>query len=134
MWRDMERLCAKYRITFAKPSRFPRNSLLAARIACLAKATAESWLPEFTRAVFRANFAEIRSILDSLGQPGSQLVEQAQAPENKRRLRDHTRRAIELGIFGAPSFVVDEELFWGNDRLEDALAWTGSERVEARRS
>jgi len=48
-------------------------------------------------------------------------------------LRDQTRRAIELGIFGAPSFVVDEELFWGNDRLEDALAWTGSERVEARR-
>jgi len=143
MWRDMERLCAKYRITFAKPSRFPRNGLLAARIACLAKATAEPWLPEFTRAVFRANFAEdreigdaaeIRSILDSLGQPGSQLVEQAQAPDNKRRLRDQTRRAIELGIFGAPSFVVDEELFWGNDRLEDALAWTGSERVEARRS
>jgi 2-hydroxychromene-2-carboxylate isomerase len=132
MWRDLERLCAKYRIPFARPSRFPRNGLLAARIACLAKATSEPWLPEFARAVFRANFTEdrdigdtatIRSILDSLGLPSAQLVEQAQVPENKLRLRQQTRRAKELGIFGAPSFVVGEELFWGNDRLEDALAW-----------
>ena len=84
MWRDVERLCAKYGIPFTKPSRFPRDGLLAARVACLAKGTSEHWLPEFVRAVFRANFAEdreigdtveIRSILDSLGQPGAQLVE-----------------------------------------------------------
>jgi 2-hydroxychromene-2-carboxylate isomerase len=142
MWRDVERLCAKYRMPFAKPSLFPRNGLLAARIACLAKATSEPWLPVFTRAVFRANFAEdreigdtaeIRSILDSLEQPGAQLVEQAQAPENKLRLREQTRRAKELGIFGAPNFVVGEELFWGNDRLEDALTWAASRRGEAPR-
>jgi 2-hydroxychromene-2-carboxylate isomerase len=142
MWRDVERVYAKSRIPFAKPSRFPRNGLLAARIACLAKATSEPWLPEFTRAVFLANFtedreigdaAEIRSILDSLGQPGVQLVEQTQAPENKLRLREQTRRARELGIFGAPSFVVGAEPFWGDDRLEDALAWAGSRTGEARR-
>ena len=139
MWRDVERLCAKYRIPFTKPSHFPRNGLLAARVACLAKATSERWLPEFVRAVFRANFAEdreigdateIRSILDSLGQPGTELIEQAQAPENKRRLRDQTQRARELGIFGAPSFVVGRELFWGNDRLEDALVWASSHTNE----
>jgi 2-hydroxychromene-2-carboxylate isomerase len=132
MWRDVERLCAKYSIPFTKPSRFPRRGLLAARVACLAKATSGRWLPEFVRAVFRANFAEDReigdaaevcSIIDSLGQPGAELVEQAQAPENKLRLREQTRRAGELGVFGAPSFVVGEELFWGNDRLEEALAW-----------
>ena len=132
MWRDVERLCASYGIPFAKPSRFPRNGLLAARVACLASAEPEPWLPEFVRAVFRANFAEdreisdaaeIRSILDALGQPGAELVEEAQTPENKQRLRDQTQRAVEFGNFGAPSFVVGEELFWGNDRLEDALAW-----------
>jgi 2-hydroxychromene-2-carboxylate isomerase len=126
----MERLCAKYGLPFKKPSRFPRNGLLAARVACLA--TSEHWLPDFVRAVFRANFAEDReigdaaeigSILGSLGQPGAELVEQAQTPENKQRLRDQTQRAKELGIFGAPSFVAGGELFWGNDRLEDALAW-----------
>jgi 2-hydroxychromene-2-carboxylate isomerase len=135
MWRDVKRLCAKYRIPFTKPSRFPRNGTLAARVACLAKTTSEPWLPEFVRAVFRANFAEdreigdaaeIRSILDSLGQPGTQLIEQAQTPENKPHLREQTRRARELGIFGAPSFTVGEELFWGDDRLEDALAWANS--------
>jgi 2-hydroxychromene-2-carboxylate isomerase len=132
MWRDVERLCAKYGIPLARPSRFPRNGLLAARVACLASAEPEPWLPECVRAVFRANFAEdreisdaaeIRSILDALGQPGAELVEEAQTPENKQRLRDQTQRAVEFGIFGAPSFVVGEELFWGNDRLEDALAW-----------
>ena len=135
MWRDIERQCARYRLPFTRPSRFPRNGLLAARVACLARATPEHWLPDFVRAVFRANFAEdreigdaeeIRSILDSLGQPGGRLVEQAQAPENKLRLLAQTQRAGELGIFGAPSFVVGGELFWGNDRLENALAWASS--------
>ncbi len=139
MWRDLERLCAKYGIPFMKPSRFPRDGLLAARVACLAKARSEPWLPGFVRAVFRANFAEDReigeaseicSVLDSLGQAGAQLVEQARASENKLRLREQTRRAKELGIFGAPSFVVAGELFWGNDRLEDALAWVRSRRDE----
>jgi 2-hydroxychromene-2-carboxylate isomerase len=139
MWRDIERQCAKYRIPFTKPSRFPRNGLLAARVACLAQATSGRWLPEFVRAVFRANFAEdreigdpaeVRSILDSLGQPGAQLVEQTHAPESKLRLRDQSQRAKNLGIFGAPNFVVGEELFWGNDRLEEALAWASYQTGE----
>jgi 2-hydroxychromene-2-carboxylate isomerase len=84
MWRDVERLCAKYRIPFSKPSRFPRSGLLAARVACLARARSEDWLPDFVRGVFRANFAEDRetgdvaevcSILDSLGQPLESLLE-----------------------------------------------------------
>jgi 2-hydroxychromene-2-carboxylate isomerase len=135
MWRDMERLCARYGIPFARPSSFPRSGVAAARVALLARETSEPWLPGFVRAVFRANFAEDReigeaaevgSILDSLGLPGERIVERAQAPENKQRLREQTRRAAELGIFGAPTFVVGRELFWGNDRLEDALAWATS--------
>jgi 2-hydroxychromene-2-carboxylate isomerase len=135
MWRDVERLCAKYGLPFEKPSRFPRNGLLAARVACLARSTSEPWLPGFVLAVYRANFAEdreigdeaeIRSILDSLGEPGESLIERAQEPEIKASLHEQSRRAREIGIFGAPSFVVGDELFWGNDRLEDALAWAGS--------
>ncbi len=44
MWRDMERLCAKYGVTFAKPSHFPRDGLLAIRVACLARTESEPWL------------------------------------------------------------------------------------------
>ncbi len=141
MWRDMERLCAAGGIPFKKPSRFPRSGVVAARVACVAKATSEPWLPKFVRAVFRANFAEdreigevaeIRSILDSLGLPGASIVERAEAPDNRLRLREQTRQAAELGIFGAPSFVVGDELFWGNDRLEDALAWASTHRYGGR--
>ena len=59
MWRDIERLCRKHRLPFRRPSQFPRNSLLAARVACVAR---REWLPEFARAVYRANFAEDRDI------------------------------------------------------------------------
>lgn len=130
MWRDLERVCAQHGLEFRRPSRFPRNGLLAARVACLA--AAEPWCGDFVRAVSRANFVEDRdiadpavvgAILDTLGQPGAAVIERAQAPANKERLRAATEEAERLGIFGAPTFVVDDELFWGNDRLEDALAW-----------
>jgi len=60
MWRDMERLCDKFGLPFRRPSEFPRNGLLPARIACLE--ASQRWRPEFVQAVFRANFAEDRNI------------------------------------------------------------------------
>lgn len=130
MWRDLERICADLELPFRRPSQFPRHSVLAARIAC--RFAAEPWLPDFVRAVFRANFAEDRDIaqpevlehsLNELGLPGAKLLERARSPEGKTPLRARTEQAVTLGIFGAPSFIVGDELFWGNDRLEAALAW-----------
>jgi 2-hydroxychromene-2-carboxylate isomerase len=130
MWRDMERYCARYGIPLRRPTQFPRNGLAAARVACLA--SADAWCPRFIRAVYHANFAEdrnigdittIASILDALGQPGREVIERSQSAENKERLRQQTAEAIELGIFGAPTFVAGGELFWGNERLEDAIGW-----------
>jgi 2-hydroxychromene-2-carboxylate isomerase len=130
MWRDMERLCKRYEIPFKKPSQFPRNGLRAARVTCLVQN--ELWCPALVRAVYHANFVEDRdiaqpdtlvSILNSLGQPGAQLLERAESPENKDQLRQQTEEAARRGIFGAPTFVSRLELFWRNDRLEDAIAW-----------
>jgi 2-hydroxychromene-2-carboxylate isomerase len=130
MWRDVERLCDKHGLPFKKPSHFPRNSLLAARVACAA--AGESWMPEFSRSVFHANFAEDRDIADvgvvtgilsSLRQEGEKWTARAVAPENKEVLRRETERAWNLGIFGAPSFLVEGELFWGGDRMDDAFSW-----------
>jgi 2-hydroxychromene-2-carboxylate isomerase len=130
MWRDLERICRKEELPLHHPSRFPRPSLIAARIACVG--AGESWGPDFVRAVYRANFVEdreigdtdtVRDILTSLGLDADRFLTRAQTPEVKARLRANTDEAIALGIFGAPSFVVEGELFWGNDRLEDALAW-----------
>jgi len=128
MWRDMERLCEKYGLSFQKPSVFPRNGLLAARIACAGMG--QAWLPEFTRRVFRANFAEDQDIssipilekfLLDLQLDAAQILTQASSEANKAKLRAQTEEAERLGLFGAPSFIVDSELFWGNDRLEEAV-------------
>ncbi len=130
MWRDLERTCAELGFPFRRPSRFPRPSLLATRVAC--GFASEPWLPEFVRSVYRANFTEdrdvaepavVRACLDSLDLPGAELIDEAQSPEGKAALRARTERAVALGIFGAPSFLAGGELFWGNDRLEAALAW-----------
>ena len=130
MWRDLERLAEKEGLPFRRPSRFPRNGLLAARVALVG--VEEGWVAAFARAVMTANFAEDREIgeeaviveiLGTLGLPGAEVITRAQADANKLSLRCQTERAAELGLFGAPSFRVGEELFWGNDRLEDALAW-----------
>jgi 2-hydroxychromene-2-carboxylate isomerase len=130
MWRDMERYCAHYGIPLRRPTQFPRNGLTAARVACLASAAA--WCPRFVRGVYHANFAEdrdigdpqtISAVLDDLGQSGRDILERAQSPANKERLRAQTEQAVALGIFGAPTFVARGEFFWGNDRLEDAIAW-----------
>jgi 2-hydroxychromene-2-carboxylate isomerase len=130
MWRDLERVCTKHGVPLLRPSRFPRNGLLAARVALLG--AREPWGPDFVRAVYRANFAEDREIsepevvaavLGGVTGGAGDIIERALTAENKDRLRRQTEQAVALGIFGAPMFVSRGELFWGNDRLEDALTW-----------
>ena len=131
MWRDLERICAAQGIRFRRPSAFPRNGLLAARVAC--RFPEAPWLPGFVRAVYRANFeqdldistpATVARCLAASGEDPAAILEEAQRPESKARLRAQTEEAAGHGIFGAPSFRVGSELFWGNDRLEDALVWS----------
>lgn len=142
MWRDMERVCAGLGLPFRRPSAFPRNGLRAARIATAAFAAGRAWAPDFVRAVYRANFAEdadiaapavLAGIVAGLGQDADAWLARAEAPETKAALRAATAEAEALGLFGAPSFTATApggpgpvELFWGNDRLEAALAWVCS--------
>lgn len=130
MWRDLARLAEKYDLPFRVPSRFPRNGLLAARVALLG--VEEGWIAPFSREIMRANFAEdreigdeevVEAILRDLGLPAGELLAAAVATDNKLALRHQTEEATALGLFGAPTFRVGDELFWGNDRLEDALDW-----------
>ena len=130
MWRDMERQCAELGLPLRRPSQFPRNGLLAARVALVA--AEQGWADRFVPAVYRANFAEDRDIADpaiigpligALGHDVAAVLQKAGSDAVKQRLRSQSARAAELGIFGAPSFIVGTELFWGNDRLEQAIAW-----------
>ncbi|CAL96363.1 2-hydroxychromene-2-carboxylate isomerase [Azoarcus olearius] len=133
MWRDLARLADKYGLPFRMPSQFPRSGVLAARVALIG--VEQGWVAPFARAVMTANFAEdrpigerpvIEDILSGLGLPAEAVLAAALTDDNKLALRQQTERAAELGLFGAPNFRVGEELFWGNDRLEDALAWACS--------
>lgn len=131
MWRDLTRLCEAEGLPLRlPPARFPQNGLKAARLALAGEA--EGWTPAFTRAVYTANFAEQKDIADDatladilgrLGVDSTAAFAAANAPQNKARLKEQTDEAIARGIFGAPSFIVGEELFWGNDRLKEAIAW-----------
>jgi 2-hydroxychromene-2-carboxylate isomerase len=131
MWRDMERICQALGLPLKRLEQFPQNSILAARVALVG--FAEGWGEKFSRAVYRAEFGEARNIgetgvitniLDDLKRDAKDVIERALSADNKMRLRSETEEAQRLGIFGAPTFVTaDGELFWGNDRLEAALAW-----------
>jgi len=131
MWRDLERQCVDLGLPFKKPEPFPQNSLAAARVALIG--LNDGWGADFSRAVFAAEFGDGRSIGDMavLGDILTQLeldaapvFDAAGSEANKSALRAQTEAAQRLGIYGAPSFTTaDGELFWGNDRLERALAW-----------
>jgi 2-hydroxychromene-2-carboxylate isomerase len=130
-WRDMERLAALQGLPkFILPVPFPANSLLTARTAL---ALDEEALPEFSRAVYRAEFADGRDISDratigdlltALGHDAEAVLSRTADQAVKDKLRAETEEAERRGIFGAPNFVTEDgELFWGNDRLEQALDW-----------
>jgi 2-hydroxychromene-2-carboxylate isomerase len=128
MWRDMERQCEKYGLAWKRPSEFPRAAILPMRVAIYAAERA--WMPEFSRIVIAQNFvrdldiadeANVRAALEQLGLPVDEVLAAAQTEENKLALRKQTEKARELGIFGAPTFLAKGEMFWGNDRLEEAL-------------
>jgi 2-hydroxychromene-2-carboxylate isomerase len=130
MVRDIERLAAARNLPFRMPSPFPQNSLLAARLALIGHG--EGWGPAFTRAVYKAEFQDgaaisdrhvLGTLLQGLGHDSETLLARVEQPDVKQLLRQQTEEAQELGIFGAPSFLCGEELFWGDDRLEQALAW-----------
>ena len=131
MWRDMERRAAARGLPpVLRPDPFPQNGLLAARVATFG--LGRDWGRAFTRAIFSAEFAQgrgigeeiVRAVLDGLGLSADATLAAAQGREVKDQLRAAGEEAAAFGIYGAPSFTTaDGELFWGDDRLEDALGW-----------
>ena len=137
MWRDLERLTEKYGYPWKKPSAFPRSSTLAARVGALCQD--EPWFGVYAKSVFIANFGDDRDIADervvvdalaAAGQNGLAMLSSAQSPEQRGALRANTSEAIELGIFGAPTCAIDRELFWGEEAIDDAIAWAGKVKAD----
>jgi len=103
---------------------------MAARVALVG--AEDGWIGDFSKAVYAANFAEgadisapetLARLLGNLGLEAEAVMARAQTQPIKDRLRTNTEAAIAAGVYGAPAFTVGDELFWGNDRLENALVW-----------
>ena len=127
MWRDMERLCADAGLPFQRPDVFPQRSVDAAKVALYA--LKQGWGSDFIRTVFTEHFALGHDIADhatleraiaAAGQSQTIIEAALSAPSS---LRTETEAAQANGVFGAPTFTVGQELFWGYDRMDQAIAW-----------
>ena len=121
---DLHRWARRHDTPFKMSTHFPAHTLLAQRVLT---AAAEEERATLSLALFRAHWVEDRPVSSAedlrplLGDRADALLSAAADPAVKDRLRSVTERAVERGAFGAPSFFVREELFWGNDRLEMAV-------------
>lgn len=131
MWRDVERRAARHGLAFNGRVPHPVDpDLLALRVGTVA--AAEGWCADYTRATFQAWFVESRvpgllanvhDVLEGLGRQPDEVLERAASPEIAEALARETAASRDLGIFGSPSIVAGTELFWGDDRLEEAIDW-----------
>ena len=127
----MERRAHQHRIPFNGVPPYPVDADgLAHRVGTVA--SVEDWCPEYSKALYHQWFIEhqgpgeteqMRLLLSSLGRDADAVIARANSEEMRARLASETDVARGLGIFGSPTFAIDGEIFWGDDRLETALEW-----------
>ena len=129
---DLHRFAVRYGVAFNLPKGFPVNTLQLMRGAVVAEE--EDNLAPYTEAVFQAMWADgkdmtepgvIAEVLSAAGLDAGHLFERVQEPAIKQKLIAYTEEAVKRGTFGAPTFFVGEDMFWGQDRLDfvaEALA------------
>lgn len=133
MWRDMQRICDSLGLPLVRPNPYPQHSLLATRVALILE---QRERPTYSRSVYNAEFgqglpindaATLAPLIEALGLDAHDVLNRAQSPDNKARLRAECARTLNIGLPGAPCLVTSTgEVFWGNDRLEEALEWDAS--------
>jgi 2-hydroxychromene-2-carboxylate isomerase len=131
MWRDIERRAAMFGLPARFPIPYPLAELEQAnRVAVIG--AAEGWCQAYTIDAYRRWFVDgdaagsepnLSSSIAAAGQDPARVLKLANSRDGIAALHSATEEAKELGIFGSPSFVVDGELFWGHDRLDDAIEW-----------
>lgn len=131
MWRDIERRAAMYRMVPKLPAPYPLAELERAnRVAVIA--AREGWCEAYAEESYRRWFEmgepagrepNISASIEKAGQKPELILPEADSDATKADLAAATEQAKALGIFGSPSFLVDGELFWGDDRLDDAMRW-----------
>jgi 2-hydroxychromene-2-carboxylate isomerase len=132
--RDVARTAEFHGVPLQPPYGFPVDGLHALRAAYVARD--HGALERFHPAMFRAAWAERRDVMDKEvvagiladaigGVPTAPLLEAMAAQPNKDRLRAATNEAVLRGVFGAPTFFVGDEMYWGHDRLDQVARAAG---------
>jgi 2-hydroxychromene-2-carboxylate isomerase len=131
MWRDIGRRAQMYGLPATLPAPYPVKQSITANLVALA-GMREGWGADFVGAAYRRWFQageetgsepNVSSSLRDIGQDPGRVLALANSPEINELLLAETDTAKHLGIFGSPTFTVGGELFWGDDRLEDAMSW-----------
>jgi len=131
MWRDMERRAERHGIPYTSEPQHPVDpDLTALRVALVA--ADEGWCPEYMTAYYHSWFIDhdppgvgdnMAVFLKGMGRDPDVVLARALAEEATRMVEASVEEAHRLGLFGSPHFVVAGEVFWGDDRLEEALEW-----------
>jgi 2-hydroxychromene-2-carboxylate isomerase len=132
MWRDVERRTALHGLSYVKPPVWPTDpELLHNKVGMLA--ADEGWIEPFTVASIKAWFLEgmplgdeacLSHVLEQLGKDPAATISAASGERIAGLYAANTDEARRHGIFGSPSFVTEDgNMFWGDDRLEEAIAW-----------
>ncbi len=138
MWRDIERRAAMYGVPWSGIPHYPLQHLPFANRVALA-GMREGWGADYVRAAYRRWFGSgedvsvepsLSEVLREIGQDPERVLALAASDQSTSALRAETDAAAALGIFGSPTFAVGKELFWGDDRLDDAIAWQREGRLQ----
>ena len=124
--KQMLRYTTRNGIEFTTPKTHPFNSLYALRL-CLSevagphqeKVIETLWTAGWQKRIDMGEPEELLQVLRENNLPADELYEQSFSRQAKSELKNNIQEAISKGVFGVPSFVVGDELFWGNDSMDD---------------
>ena len=131
MWRDVQRRANFYGFDAKVPAPYPLKEFdLANKVAILGKD--QGWIKEYTVLTYKKWFLEhlepgsepnLSSTLREIGLDAENIIKLVQTDEIEQKYLKNTEMAKNKGIFGSPTFIVENEVFWGDDRCEDAIKW-----------
>ena len=131
MWRDIERRANFYGFEAKVPAPYPLKEFdLANQIAVLGMS--EGWGIDYVVKTYRRWFQQgkepatepnLAEILQELNLDHQDTIQKANDNKIKEQYLNNTNFAYEKGVFGSPSFIYNDEVFWGDDRLEDCIKW-----------
>ena len=127
---DMQRWAARYGVTITRPSGYGPNRLnegvfWAADRGAIGEYVTATWRRLWCEGGDMTDQALIRGVADELGWDAGELLAFTESEDAATRYRGSTRDAHQRGVFGVPTMMIGDEMWWGNDRLdfmEDYLA------------